>query len=176
MRILTVTPDLVPALSELMALTFTETFGYLFSAADLHAFFTENYHPDVLMVEADKSGQFWRIVLDQDDQAVAYLQVTPVHLPYPDIDLGLDGEIKRLYIRRSYQGRGLGKTLMGMAVEHLDQRFSTGAHWISVWSGNKVALNLYASWGFEKVGEYGFNVGSTPNLMFVLRRASSEGM
>ena len=170
LRIVPVTPDLVPALAQLAADTFTETFGYLFSADDLGTFLAQSYAPDVLARATQATDAFWRLAVSEGGTAVGYLHVTPVHLPHADANAATDGELRRLYIRRSHHGQGLGQRLMDLAVAHLDRAFPNGAHWISVWNRNETAIALYQSYGFEKAGEYLFNVGSAPNLMFILRR------
>jgi ribosomal protein S18 acetylase RimI-like enzyme len=46
--------------------------------------------------------------------------------------------------------------------------------WIGVWSENHGAQRFYARQGFEKVGEYGFAVGSTVDREFILRRTPAS--
>ena len=46
--------------------------------------------------------------------------------------------------------------------------------WIGVWSENHGAQRFYVREGFEKVGEYGFKVGRTLDLEFILRRTAAQ--
>ncbi len=116
-------------------------------------------------------GDFWRLAFSEAGAPVGYLHVTSVQLPHETANASKDGELKRLYVRRSNHGRGLGRQqLVDIAVAHLDHAFPTGAHWISVWNKNEKAIKLYGQYGFQKADEYYFNVGSAPNLMFILRR------
>ncbi len=170
MRILPVTPADIPALSSLAIETFSETFAHLYPPEDLTAFLAKSYAPDVLAAEVADHTQFWRIVYEGDD-AVAYLQIGPVGLPHPDANPAGEGELKRLYVHSSQQGKGLGKTLLGVALAHLSDTYGDAAQWIGVWSENHKAQALYGSHGFEKVGEYQFAVGHTLDDEFILRRA-----
>jgi len=101
---------------------------------------------------------------------VAYLHCGPVTLPHADADPITQGELKRLYVHSSQQGKGLGKTLMTVAAGWLSETYGDAPQWIGVWSQNHKAQALYMSQGFEKVGGYQFAVGKTMDDEFILRR------
>ncbi|MDV6330207.1 GNAT family N-acetyltransferase [Asticcacaulis sp. 201] len=170
MLILPVEPHHIPALSQLAADTFTETFGHLYPPEDLDAFLVKSYAPDVLTRETADPAQFWRIVFDGEN-AVAYLHCGPVGLPHPDADPAREGELKRLYVHSSQQGKGLGKRLLTLAQDWMTDTYGPAAQWIGVWSENHKAQALYAAHGYERVGEYQFPVGQTLDDEFILRRA-----
>ena len=163
------TPDQshVSDLSHLACDCFCETFGHLYPAEDLQAFLTASYSEAALSQDL-KSG-FWQIVYD-GDQAIAYLQVGKTSLPHNEADPDRHGEIKRLYVRQSAQGRGLGRQLLDLGLGYLEKTYPKASQWIGVWSENHKAQNLYGSYGFEKVGTYGFQVGSTIDHEYILRR------
>jgi ribosomal protein S18 acetylase RimI-like enzyme len=71
-------------------------------------------------------------------------------------------------VRATHQGQGLGTRLFEAALEWLEQHYSP--LYIGVWSQNHGAQRFYARYGFTKVGEYGFPVGSTVDREFILRR------
>ncbi len=169
MRILLVEPHHIPALSQLAIDTFVETFGHLYPREDLDAFLEKSYSPAQLMTETADPAQFWRIVYDGDN-AVAYLQCGPVGLPHPDADEKRQGELKRLYVNSTRQGKGLGKQLLTIAMDWMNKTYAGQAQWIGVWSENHKAQALYQSYGFEKVGEYQFPVGKTLDDEFILHR------
>ena len=169
MRILPVEPHHISALSQLAMDTFTETFAHLYPPEDLSAFLEKSYAPEKLATETADPAQFWRIVCDGDD-AVAYLQCGPVGLPHPDADPARAGELKRLYVHSSQQGKGLGRMLMAIALNWLGETYGDAPQWIGVWSENHKAQALYRSYGFERVGEYQFPVGQTLDDEFILRR------
>ncbi|MFT4077344.1 MAG: GNAT family N-acetyltransferase [Asticcacaulis sp.] len=169
MRILPVEPAHIPVLSQLAMDTFSETFAHLYPPEDLTAFLEKSYAPEKLAVEIADTAQFWRIVYE-GDEAVAYLQCGPVGLPHAEADPTRMGELKRLYVRGSQQGKGLGKMLMAVALGWLDETYGQAPQWIGVWSENHKAQALYLSQGFEKVGEYQFPVGQTLDDEFILCR------
>ena len=170
MRIVSVEPDHVSALSALAAETFSETFGHLYPRQDLATFLTTSYAVPRLLAEITAPGQFWRLVLDDQNYAVAYLQCGPVTLPHTEADRTSQGELKRIYVRRSHQGHGLGKTLLELAMTWMHETYGDAPQWIGVWSGNTKAQALYAAYGFVRVGGYTFPVGETLDEEFILRR------
>jgi ribosomal protein S18 acetylase RimI-like enzyme len=170
MHVHAVTAADIPALSALAVDTFSETFGHLYPPEDLRAFLNKHYTPDALTAEMAGERQFWRMLLDDNGLAVAYVQCAPVSLPRPDARPDQEGEIKRLYVRQSAHGLGLGKQLMHLALEHFAAQYGDAPQWIGVWSENLRAQGLYGSYGFEMVGEYQFRVGQTLDDEFILRR------
>jgi len=169
MRILPVEPRHIPALSQLAMDTFTETFGHLYPPEDLSAFLEKSYTPRKLVQEIADPAQFWRIVY-AGGEAVAFLQCGPVGLPHPAADPQHEGELKRLYIHSSQQGKGLGKRLLTIAIDWMNETYPGNPQWIGVWSENHKAQALYGAYGFERAGAYRFAVGQTLDDEFILRR------
>ena len=170
MQIIAPTVDHLPALQSLMRATFTETFGHLYPARDLSAYLDTAYATAQLTAELADPRNYWQMVLDSDGAPVAYLECVPAHLPHPDVEPEAHGEIQRIYVLASEQGRGLGRMLMERALEHLGERYGNAPQWLGVWSENLRAQTLYRSYGFDKAGEYTFPVGATEDHEFIFRR------
>ena len=158
----------VSALAQLAKDTFCETFVQGFAVgypeADLKAFLANSYaHKKVAAWIADTAGQV--LVAEQDGGLVAYAHSGENTLPYTHARLG-DGELKRIYVRRSAQGGGLGRLLLEQALDWLGSRPVL----IGVWSENHKALRLYARYGFEEAGTYKFMVGAVADAELILRR------
>jgi GNAT superfamily N-acetyltransferase len=76
-------------------------------------------------------------------------------------------EVLRLYVQAPFQGRGLGRALLGHAE---DRARAQGARvvWLTAWVGNSRALTFYPSAGYQKVGTtpYVINGKSYENDVF----------
>jgi len=80
-------------------------------------------------------------------------------------------ELKRFYLLKAHQNGGIGSTLFAEVMTWLIGQ-NPADLWIGVWSENVGAQRFYARHGFERVGEYGFKVGSTVDHEFILRRTT----
>jgi ribosomal protein S18 acetylase RimI-like enzyme len=170
MHIIAPTAADIPQLRSLMRATFTETFGHLYPPADLAAYLDTAYVPAQLASELSDPRNYWQLVLDDAGAPVAYLECVPAHLPHPELRPDKDGEIERIYVLQSQQGRGLGRKLMVLALGHLADRYGSAPQWLGVWSENLRAQDLYCGFGFEKAGGYTFPVGETQDHEFIFRR------
>lgn len=180
------TPEDAEALSVLASTCYIQTFGQLYSSADLDRFIHEAYSPEVLRVElADPARPTWLFFLEKSEadatvpgstdartasegKLIGYVTVCPAHLPHPEVKEG-DGEVQRLYLLREYQGGGRGSMMLRHAIDYL---LADGPRplWIGVFSENLGAQRLYGRHGFKLVGEYKFMVGDHADREFILRR------
>ncbi|MGZ6015289.1 MAG: N-acetyltransferase family protein [Phenylobacterium sp.] len=154
-------------LSAIGAETFVETFGHLYPPEDLAAFLKDAYSLERTRADlADPRKAAW--LVEADGRAIGYALAGPCGLPHADVTPRC-GELKRIYMRKGAQGGGLGLRLFNEIMAWLE---TEGRHpvWLGVWSENHGAQRFYARQGFEKVGEYGFAVGSTVDHEYILRR------
>jgi len=159
-------PGDAAALSAIGRATFSEAFGELYPPQDLEAFLAGAYELDKTRAYlADSRCAAW--LAEIDGAAVGHALVGPCALPHPEVTPGC-GELKRLYVLSPWRG-GLGSRLMDAALEWLE-RDGPRRLWIGVWSGNLAAQRFYRRLGFEKVGEYAFEVGSIRDREFIMRR------
>jgi len=160
-------PADTPAVAAIGRATFATAFGHLYWPADLEAFLDEAHNLERTARDlADPRCALW--LAEADGEAVGYVLAGPCDLPHPEVSPEC-GELKRIYVTSDAQGGGLGSRLMITALEWLE-RDGPRRLWIGVWSGNEGARRLYERLGFEKVGEYYFQVGRARDREFILRR------
>jgi GNAT superfamily N-acetyltransferase len=159
-------PEDAGALAEVGRDTFVETFAHLYPPEDLEAFLETTYSPKAFDRYLGLDGHaLW--LAESGGRVVGYAQVGPCGLPHPEVTPAC-GEVKRLYVRQTIQGSGLGTRLLQAALAWLE---APGRRlWIGVWSQNFGAQRLYGRHGFERVGEYQFPVGATLDDEFILSR------
>lgn len=158
-------------LAALGAETFVETFGHLYPPADLQRFLAGAYGLERTASDlADPAKASW--LVEADGLAVGFALAGPCALPHPDVTADC-GELKRLYLRKAWQNGGLGARLFAETMAWL-QRQGPRAVWIGVWSENHGAQRFYRREGFEKVGEYGFEVGDIVDHEYILRRSGES--
>lgn len=159
------------ALAAIGAETFRQTFGHLYPPADLRRFLAEAYSLERTARDlADPAKASW--IVEADGQVVGYAQAGPCTLPHAEVRPDC-GELKRLYLLKAWQNGGLGARLFAETLAWL-QNHGPRAVWLGVWSENHGAQRFYARHGFEKVGEYGFEVGDTVDREYILRRSADS--
>ncbi|MBW0151006.1 MAG: GNAT family N-acetyltransferase [Phenylobacterium sp.] len=159
--------DDIQTLAEVGRATFTETFGHLYPPEDLGAFLNAAYGTAYLAEAlADPDRALW--LAELEGQAVGHALAGPCDLPHPAVGPG-SLEVKRLYLRKSVQGGGLGARLFEAVLAWLE-RDGPQDLWLGVWSDNHGAQRFYRRYGFSPVGEYGFPVGATVDREFIFRR------
>jgi ribosomal protein S18 acetylase RimI-like enzyme len=79
-------------------------------------------------------------------------------------------ELARLYVAREFFGKGLANTLMERCLDEARGRgFAT--IWLGVWERNLRAQAFYRRWGFTRVGEHLFLLGTDPQTDWLMERA-----
>jgi ribosomal protein S18 acetylase RimI-like enzyme len=158
-------------LAALGAQTFRETFAHLYPPEDLEVFLADAYGLERTRADlADPAKASW--LVEADGRAIGYALAGPCGLPHDDVTPAC-GELKRIYFLKNHQGGGLGKALFAEIMAWL-QSGGPRAVWIGVWSENFGAQRFYERQGFEKVGEYGFEVGKTVDREFILKRPAES--
>ena len=78
-------------------------------------------------------------------------------------------ELNRLYALDRHIGKGIGKALMLKCLEFAE----TNKHdtfWLGVWEFNFRAQKFYEKFGFEKCGEHVFQLGTDPQIDWIMER------
>ncbi|KAG9064478.1 hypothetical protein KI688_003668 [Linnemannia hyalina] len=162
------TPDDASVLCELGALTFTHTFGQLYTSKDLQDFLATTYTVEQHLIPLTDSRESLWLVEDENGQAMAFGWAGACKLPVPNLESNA-GEIKRLYVHPDHQGKKLGSRILERMLAWLgDEGFEP--LYIGVWSENYGGQRLYARYGFDKVSEYEFAVGNHRDREFILKR------
>lgn len=150
-------PADAPALSELAARIFRETFESFSTPEDLAAFLASAYGVRQ-QTEQLRNQDIITFLAEGSAGLVAYAQVR--RTPPPECVTGeAPVELLRLYVDRPYQGRGLAQRLMD-AVHIAARKLGGRTLWLGVWEHNERAKAFYSKCGFRDVGEHDFWLGS----------------
>ncbi|NRA30533.1 MAG: GNAT family N-acetyltransferase [Parvularculaceae bacterium] len=153
-------------LAKIGAETFVETFGHLYNPRDLSAFLETSHSAEAYRKALRGESEAW-LATSRDGHTVGFAVIGPCGMPVDPMPPRA-GELSRLYLLRTAQGAGLGSELLNVALDRMEQQYSE--HYLSVFSENLGAQRLYHRYGFEKVGEYKYMVGSHADHEFVYHR------
>ena len=154
-----------PALAELAARTFAETFGADNRPEDLAEHLRAAY--GVVQQGAELEDPDVRTLLAfVEEELVGFAQVRR-QVPPDCVAAARPIELHRFYLVRSAQGTGLAAALMNAARQAAEEL--GGLHlWLGVWERNPRAIAFYRKTGFSVVGSHVFMVGSDPQTDLVL--------
>ena len=159
-------------LSRLAAATFRDTFAHENTPQDMASYVAHAFTPARQASEiADVDGTV--LLAERRSSSGASELVGYVHLVSGPVPACVQGpaplELKRLYVARAWQGRGVAHTLMDAALAAARAR-GAGTLWLGVWERNARAVAFYAKYGFTRVGEHTFVLGNDAQTDWLLAR------
>jgi ribosomal protein S18 acetylase RimI-like enzyme len=156
------------ALAAFAARTFQEAFAAENSAEDMALYLAANYGRERQGAEIRDPGIV--TLLAEDGRRLAgYSQLHEG--PAPDCVPGAAPiEIRRFYVDRNWQGRGIAQALMMASVETAMERGARTV-WLAVWERNLRAQAFYRKCGFEDCGAKEFVLGRDRQTDRVMVRA-----
>lgn len=159
------TPEDAELLARLGEQTFSETFAHLNTPEDMEAYLTSAFTPARLAGElADPRALFW--VAEVGGEPAGYAKLHDGEPP-PEVTGERPVELVRLYVLQRWLGLGVGPALMRTCVDEA-RRAGHRAMWLGVWEHNERAKAFYRRWGFRRVGQHVFQLGSDPQIDWLM--------
>lgn len=158
---LTVRPaflDDVEVLVDLARRTFYETFVGTCSDADMDLFLATTYTVENFAAEL-AAPHSWYLLLESPTGPLGYSRLALDPQP-PSFLAGLPAlELVRFYLDRPAHGTGAAHLLMQANID-LAAAQGYSRLYLGVWENNHRAQRFYQKWGFRRVGEKVFLVGT----------------
>lgn len=156
-------------LDELAAIgrtTYFETFHSMNNPETMSRYLDEAFSPGKLEEELqNEASEFY--FLSVDSETAAYLKVNfgPAQSDIKDPD---SIEIERVYVKKKYWGRGIGRFLIDHSIE-LGRKNGCGYAWLGVWEKNIPAIGFYRKMGFVVSGGHSFRMGDELQSDLILK-------
>ena len=153
-------------LQDISIKTFVETFAEQNTAANMRKYLKDNLSITKLTEEVlDPQSEFYFALFDHE--VIGYLKVNYGTTPtewhaHPSI------EIERIYVLKSYHGKGVGQGLLKKAMQ-IAHHFSAKHLWLGVWERNSKAIYFYKRNGFEEFGSHLFKLGDDIQTDILMR-------
>lgn len=144
-------------LADLGAITFHDTFVTFNTEKDMELYLAKNFSTAQLERELNEEGTKF-IIAERNGEAVGYAKMRAQEEP-EGLNEPNQIEIERIYTRKEYFGKAVGKTLMDACLNIA----KSGGHkvvWLGVWEHNPRAIAFYVKCGFEKFGTHPFVLGT----------------
>ena len=152
-------------LKEISISTFTETYASLNTEENMALYINESLSKTRLSSELENvHSEFYLAYLEFI--IIGYLKV---NFPLAHSEkIGNDSlEIERIYIQKSFQGKGYGSMLIQKAIEIAKSK-NFNKIWLGVWSKNKKAIRFYENMGFTEFDQHIFKLGDDEQLDLLL--------
>lgn len=114
------------------------------------------------------------VVADGTDGIEGFVQIKG-QCPAPN-GIACDTEIQKLYVRPNRHRHGIGRALLGAALNHCIQ-MGVDSVWLATNSENMPAIGFYLAQGFAIAGTTAFRLGDQayPNTVFLRDLSASAG-
>jgi diamine N-acetyltransferase len=107
-------------------------------------------------------------LLREGNKPVAYYKI---NFPPAQTDLNdpKSLELERIYVRKEFKGRGIGRLMLEKA-EEIARNHGCQYIWLGVWEKNQIAISFYERNGFVKFDNHLFHMGEEEQQDFLLRK------
>jgi len=151
--------------------TYNQTFRSMNTAETMDKYLEAAFSRDRLQEElsSPRCGFFFMYA---DGELSGYLKLNeaPEQSDFNDPD---SIELERIYVRREFQGRGLGKELITYAVQTA-RRKGKRYLWLGVWERNEKAIAFYRDMGFVLAGHHDFQMGDEIQHDLIMKRVLED--
>lgn len=167
----------IAGIAQLGRAVFAATFGHSVTAAELRAYLASAYTAEAIRQDLRDATRDIVVATttrtdDETDEASAgrllgFAYLTRGTTEPCVADVPALAELQRLYVAAAAQGRGVGAAL----ARHVAARARAQGFrhlWLGVWEHNERAIRAYARWGYRRVGEHVFDVGSNQQTDHVM--------
>ena len=147
--------------------TYDETFRTMNSQKTMDTYLQESFNKKKLLAELkNRDCKFYFLYVEND--LAGYLKINNVR-SRSDVKDNESIEIERIYIKKAYKGKGLGKKLMKYAFQ-LAIEMKKNYVWLGVWEKNIDAISFYTQMGFCKAGQQLFKMGDELQNDLIMKR------
>lgn len=160
-------PDDLLLLTAIGRETFADTFAPYNTAEDMQAYTDQYFTASALRKELRSAGHQFLLAMVADECA-GYALIREEDAGNMRVGSGM--ELARLYARKTFIGKGIGKRLMNYVI-HTAKEKGKEWLWLGVWEFNLPAIRFYRSCGFEKFSEHDFVLGTDVQRDWLMRRA-----
>jgi GNAT superfamily N-acetyltransferase len=144
-------------LAALGARLFEDAFGAMNDPDDVRLFLARTYSPELQLAELGEANRAtW--FAEMNHEPVGYT-IARRGSESPHVVARHPAEVLRIYADRAWHGRGVGGALMNACVEQA-RAWGCDVLWLGVWEQNARGIAFYEKWGFRRVGEQRFLVGT----------------
>lgn len=158
--------DQVPELRDIIETTFLETFAHLNSAENIEIYSIQAFTSEQISKEFRTENSFFFFVYNEGALA-GYLKLN-TEAAQTESELEDALEIERIYVRREFQGKKLGKALYEFSTQFASKKKAQWL-WLGVWDQNDKAIEFYKRQGLSEFSKHDFMLGNDLQTDILMR-------
>jgi len=165
------TLDELKTLLEISYETFVDAFQSMNIKETMDKYVEEAFNMEKLEEELrNMDSRFF--FLYADDELAGYLKINESP-SQTDINNPDSIEVERIYIKKEFKGKGLGRQLINYAIQ-LAKEMKKNYVWLGVWEKNINAIAFYKRLGFYEDGRHPFKMGDELQSDFIMKKTVSD--
>ncbi len=160
----------IDELQKISRQTFTDTYASGNTEENMRSYLQNTFSTERLSAELhDACSEFYFALLG--DEVAGYLKL---NTGKAQTELTNDNalEIERIYVRKEYQRRRIGKLLCETAIQRCRELHADYV-WLGVWEENARAIQFYNKMGFTAFGKHIFVLGTEEQTDIMMKLAVS---
>jgi GNAT superfamily N-acetyltransferase len=146
-------------IAELGGHVFSITFGHSVEPHELAAFLEEAYTEAAIIKDINDKDRDVIIATGNDGDLLGFAYLTRGSSEPCVEGLEKTVELQRIYVHPASHGTGVGK-ILEKEIETMAREQGFKNLWLGVWQENPRAMRAYEKWGYKKVGDHDFTIGS----------------
>ena len=147
--------------------TYYETFAALNTPENMEKYLRCAFDREKLRKELEDKNSLFFFLLSGEKLA-GYLKVNEAP-SQTDVNDPASLEIERIYVSGEFQGEGLGRYLVELAIRMAVERKKKYV-WLGVWEKNEKAIRFYKRNGFCQIGTHSFVMGEDVQTDYIMRK------
>jgi len=147
--------------------TFIDSFAVYNTPDNMEKFMNGPFSRERLMAETSDPDNIF-LLAEQEGEAIGYVKMrNSEHTK--EMPSAKAIEIARIYVAQRTIGKGVGKMLMGAAIQKAIER-NKQIIWLGVWENNQRAIEFYTKCGFERFGDHIFMLGDDVQTDLLMKK------
>ena len=147
--------------------TYFDTFNSMNTQETMNSYLAEAFNLKRIEQELKNPDSEFFLLRD-DNKPVAYFKI---NFPPAQTDINdpRSLELERIYVRKEFKGRGIGRLMM-RKIEEIARSHGYQYLWLGVWEKNELAISFYKRNGFVQFDKHLFRMGEEEQQDYLFRK------
>jgi len=160
------TPEDLYQLVEISKTTFVSSFEEHNNPDDFNTYITAAFNDKKILEELlNVNSSFYFAYIDED--LIGYFKLNEKDAQNEQFEAE-SIELERIYIRKAFQNKGLGKQLLQEVIALVRPK-NIDFLWLGVWEHNQDAIRFYERYNFIKFGTHPYYLGNDKQTDWMLK-------